>query len=639
MRTPPSTRGWPAWPAGLFVLAGLLLSGPPALGQQIKVTSAVPDTAEQGTVDLVVTVGGENFGKGSKVSFFVTGTTNPGGVTVKGVKFVSSKTLETTIDVAPDAQTELKFDIQVMSNGRTGKGTELFTVLKKTGNDDIPPGSVTDLHVVETGFNTVTLGWTATADDGYDPTSGPAVKWSLRVRGGDSIPGCGPFTSEILSAPANSDPCDVDSTTGSPGPPGAQEAGRVLSLAPTTQYYAVVRALDDQPPEGVWSPIEEDLVHQISLTTGPFPATPWTAGIVDVCRAGEGCTNVSPPRFDFDPAGNPVMLYLKYLESPVPELATWTGSGWQIETVGAAIDTGNWAYDIGFDPASGEAAIASAVPSAAGQKAGLNFYRRTGATSEPWEAERVATGGIGSTTLRFNPAGSVPSIAYQYTGKGSGATVLRLSERLGGVWVAQDVVSGVSRPIYGLAFDDNGNPAMTFVEEGGETPTLAFAVRQGGSWRIETADVGPGEPFTFLQYTNVAFDPRRGDFSAAGVFKHAFNSQSFQVRFCERADGLWDCRAIDSGDGYFGGVSLAFDVDGAAFLAYYVLPTLFVRVRHPDGTWTRELADWNAGPSSRLVLRLGPDGQPGVAYRGAHDSTGVGPYKPVCFARRSPPSP
>ena len=73
----------------------------------------MPDTADQGIVDLVVTIGGENFGKGSKVAFYVTGTTNPGGIVVKGVEFKDSKTLDATIDVAPDAQTELKFDIQV----------------------------------------------------------------------------------------------------------------------------------------------------------------------------------------------------------------------------------------------------------------------------------------------------------------------------------------------------------------------------------------------------------------------------------------------------------------------------------------------------------------------------------------------
>jgi hypothetical protein len=101
----------------------MLLLSLPAQAQTITVTSAVPDATDQGTVDLVVTISGDGFTRGAKADFFVTGTTDRGGITVKNVKYKNPKTLEATIDVAPDAQTQLKFDIQVYSNGRTGKGT------------------------------------------------------------------------------------------------------------------------------------------------------------------------------------------------------------------------------------------------------------------------------------------------------------------------------------------------------------------------------------------------------------------------------------------------------------------------------------------------------------------------------------
>ena len=98
------------------------------------------------------------------------------------------------------------------SNGRTGKGTELFKVAgKKTGNGDIPPGSVTRPPGGRVTFNTATFTWTAPADDGYDPASGPAAKWDFRVRGGDGIPGCGAFTVDTWYAYEASDPCYVAS--------------------------------------------------------------------------------------------------------------------------------------------------------------------------------------------------------------------------------------------------------------------------------------------------------------------------------------------------------------------------------------------------------------------------------------------
>jgi len=116
---------------------GLLLVGPlfftaPSYAEDPRVDSANPSSTVQGTYDLEVTVAGDNFGPDSTVDFFITDTSDPGGIRVKKVKRRGPKTLKVTIDVAPDAQTELDFDICVRSRGRTGKRTELFRVMRKT---------------------------------------------------------------------------------------------------------------------------------------------------------------------------------------------------------------------------------------------------------------------------------------------------------------------------------------------------------------------------------------------------------------------------------------------------------------------------------------------------------------------------
>ena len=81
---------------------------------------------------------GSGFDSTAAVNFLVTGTTNPGGVTVKKVTFNSSKKLTATIDVADNANVS-KFDIEVvLSQGRKGKGTTLFSVAKKAGPAPIP---------------------------------------------------------------------------------------------------------------------------------------------------------------------------------------------------------------------------------------------------------------------------------------------------------------------------------------------------------------------------------------------------------------------------------------------------------------------------------------------------------------------
>jgi hypothetical protein len=110
----------------LFIITPLLLSGV-ALAQDPQVNSANPSTALQGT-ELDVEIAGTGFDNSAAVDFFVTGTTDPGGITVKKVKVRGSKKIIATIAIAAEAEAT-DFDIEVrLSRGRTGKGTELFKV-------------------------------------------------------------------------------------------------------------------------------------------------------------------------------------------------------------------------------------------------------------------------------------------------------------------------------------------------------------------------------------------------------------------------------------------------------------------------------------------------------------------------------
>jgi uncharacterized delta-60 repeat protein len=104
----------------------------------VQVTAADPMSADQGTVNLNVKVNGKGFKNGARAQWFVTGTTNPGGVTVNSTTFVSSTELTANITV-DDAATIADFDIQVLnSDGRGGKGTELFKVTAKQAHTQCP---------------------------------------------------------------------------------------------------------------------------------------------------------------------------------------------------------------------------------------------------------------------------------------------------------------------------------------------------------------------------------------------------------------------------------------------------------------------------------------------------------------------
>jgi len=120
---------------GLAILACLcwLLAAAPAVAQDQDpvVTSATPPAAEQGSVNLDVVIGGKNFKKGAVARFLVTGTEDPGGITVNATTFKGSTQLIANITVA-DAAALSKFDIEVVNtSGRRGKGIELFSVVEK----------------------------------------------------------------------------------------------------------------------------------------------------------------------------------------------------------------------------------------------------------------------------------------------------------------------------------------------------------------------------------------------------------------------------------------------------------------------------------------------------------------------------
>src|SRR5258708_5419234 len=103
----------------LLVVASAGLS---PLAAQIQVTSSIPNTAAKGTINLDIAVGGSGFKHGANSQFFLTGTTNPGGITVNSTSFVNTSQLTANITVAATANIA-SFDIVVKNaDGRTGKG-------------------------------------------------------------------------------------------------------------------------------------------------------------------------------------------------------------------------------------------------------------------------------------------------------------------------------------------------------------------------------------------------------------------------------------------------------------------------------------------------------------------------------------
>ena len=102
--------------------------------QAIVVESAIPSVAAPATLNLNVSIKGKGFKRGARARFLVTGTENPGGITVNATAYVSSSEVVANIDVDADAALAT-FDIEIANDDdRTGKGTELFAVVSPVGN-------------------------------------------------------------------------------------------------------------------------------------------------------------------------------------------------------------------------------------------------------------------------------------------------------------------------------------------------------------------------------------------------------------------------------------------------------------------------------------------------------------------------
>jgi uncharacterized delta-60 repeat protein len=124
---------------GVLTLSAFLIDSRSSAQGQIQVTAANPASGAQGTLNLNVKVTGKGFKNGAKAKWLVSGSSDTGGVTVNSTTFVSSTEVTANITVAETA-TIANFDIQVTnSDGRGGKGTELFAVTPKGGGNALCP--------------------------------------------------------------------------------------------------------------------------------------------------------------------------------------------------------------------------------------------------------------------------------------------------------------------------------------------------------------------------------------------------------------------------------------------------------------------------------------------------------------------
>ena len=143
------------------------------------------------------------------------------------------------------------FALKVGDAAGNWSGLSNTVAVTMPAGDTTPPAAIADLAAVGSGTTTISLGWTATGNDG---TTGTASSYDLRY---STAPlNAGNFAA--ASVPAS----DILA----PSPPPNLEQAHITGLSPATTYYFALKASDDA---GNWSAIS----NLPSATTWAAPGT------------------------------------------------------------------------------------------------------------------------------------------------------------------------------------------------------------------------------------------------------------------------------------------------------------------------------------------------------------------------------
>ena len=188
------------------------------------------------------------------------------------------------------------------------------------GEDTTPPAPVYDLSVVRVTSDSITLTWTATADDGNDPASGPADRYDIRYRDDKKInKGNWRTATQAQGEPV-------------PQTSGSSESFTVTGLLPETRYFLALKVGDEVPN---WSKLSNGV---LSATT----AGSWVLQTVDTGYVGLHTA------IALDSSGNPHISYWdgSYFTA---KYAKWDdlASTWDIETIPDPVDrVGTWTPEV-----------------------------------------------------------------------------------------------------------------------------------------------------------------------------------------------------------------------------------------------------------------------------------------------------
>lgn len=387
--------------------------------------------------------------------------------------------------------------------------------------------------------------------------------------GGDDSTDAAPPPAEPAGTGADTQSEPAPAPAPEPAPAPAPEPAAEPAPAPSASAGPLTTAFADG-----WnvSFIDEGIKPDLDLTDEDSPGITYLSealdGWVRYADAAGGWAPETvaegyfygPIGLAYDPSGRPNIAYHDHQGSELDlDLGDLTyalrdGGTWTVE---AASDPGHDGWDSTIEIADdGVVRAAGVEPSQFGLENGVEYYeRRDGA----WTATPVGSGPIAyefNVSLAIDPNGN-PAISYYNDGAGE----LWFASFDGSSWSTELVTAeGDPGRFSSLVFDADGRPHISFYNPtSASSGTVGYAVKDGGSWTVE--DLGTLDDVSLgmvgaRRNSAIALD-------STGA-PHVMFSDESGIWYASRGDGGWDVQQIaDASAGNALGQLVSFRLDSS----------------------------------------------------------------------------
>jgi hypothetical protein len=191
-----------------------------------------------------------------------------------------------------------------------GDGIKAYLNNKFTVVDTTAPGTISDLEVTKKTLDSITINWTAPADNGSDIGSGPVQSYDIRYSTGNIDLGNWNGASQCIGVPT-------------PATPGTAQGYLITGLDDNTKYYIAVRSTDEMSNPSPLSNIVSDTTLEIIIPDTTPPGKIYDLLAIDPTPTTINLSWSAPADNGSDITSGPVEGYIIKYHTSLLSNATW----------------------------------------------------------------------------------------------------------------------------------------------------------------------------------------------------------------------------------------------------------------------------------------------------------------------------